>query len=345
MTTQGFAEGIGVFIMPHRIPVTNLARIHLDEAIESIERQTDKNWQLVIIDDYSQNVYLQEHLQLIKKRLQEKVHLIFLKEHVGTGQARNIGIQYANKIGAPFVLFNDTDDLSHCKRLELARQAFIKNSDANVVYTSFNVIDEYDHLVGKEKICGSVYEILEGHKENIVNGDRAWIKIATEKNYTNLTSCTAVRTSLAIKEPFPKSSVSEDSHTWLRYGAHSGKFIFLPNIKNAYRTCSGTDSRSRKSNNDFYEQKLMTDMDGFEKAAMIAISNRTIDVKELPLIRIGFYVRLSHSMLNGNSVRLAAKCLNLAFAISKEETLKVIKTKIRDINIQRKLFDILKGEY
>lgn len=342
MTRQEIAEGLGVFIMPHGISGTGLARRHLDEAIESIERQTDKNWKIVIIDDYSQDLNSRNYLKLVKNRLQDKIELIFSPKHIGTGMARNLGIQYAHKIGAPFILFNDTDDLSHCKRLDLVRQAFIKNRNANVVYSSFYVVDENSKLVDEKKVCSSVNEILEGHKEDIVNGSRAWLKIATKKNYTNLTSCTAVKTSLAIKEPFPESSVSEDSHTWIRYGAHLGEFIFLPNIKNGYRICSGTASRSREANSDFYEQKMIMDIDGFEKAAMIALSNRTISIDELTTVRVKFYVRLANSMLNGNAYKLAAKCLGVALAISQEQTINAINTLIVNAQIKKKLFSILK---
>ncbi|MBQ6921742.1 MAG: glycosyltransferase family 2 protein, partial [Clostridia bacterium] len=104
-----------------------------------------------------------------------------------------------------------------------------------------------------------------GHKTDIVEGENAWIQIAMKKKYTNLTSCTAVRTSLAFEEPFPAVSVSEDCHTWLRYGAHPGKFVFLREIKGGYRICSGTQSRSRSLNADFYERLFLTDSDGFER--------------------------------------------------------------------------------
>lgn len=69
-----------------------------------------------------------------------------------------------------------------------------------------------------------------------------------EENYINLTSCKAVRTSLAVAEEFPEASVSEDRHTWMRYGAHPGKFVFLLEIKDGYRIRRGVASRPRALN-------------------------------------------------------------------------------------------------
>lgn len=335
--------GTAVFIMPHRRKDTLLSKKHLDAAINSIENQTDTNWKLVIIDDCSEEINVKKYLKDLKKRLKEKIHLIFCDEHIGTGAARNLGIQYAYKIGAPFILFNDIDDVSHCRRLEYVRNAFCKQNNVNVVYSSFNVIDENNEPVKYSDICKSVREIIDGHSDDIVEGENAWIQISTNKNYTNLTSCTAVCTELAIKEPFPNVSVSEDSHTWLRYGAHPGTFVFLDNIKNDYRICSGTQSKSREENNDFYEQKAIVDSDGFEKAALIATNYGTIDYLLIDNIRLRFYVRLALSLMNGGACHLAKKYLNLANNISNELTTETINLLKIDNQTKSKFFNLIDG--
>ena len=96
-----------------------------------------------------------------------------------SGTARNKGVQYANAIGAPFILFNDSDDISDPRRLELVRKAFEEDDTVNVVYTSFDVIDENDNIVPPDKVNMSVQEIIDGHKVDVVEGENAWISIAT----------------------------------------------------------------------------------------------------------------------------------------------------------------------
>ena len=145
----------------------------------------------------------------IKSDLKDKLHVIYSDRNYGTGSARNKGVLYAKEIGAPFILFNDSDDISDPKRLELVRKAFEGDDSVNVVYTSFDVIDENDDFTPEEKIALPVREITDGHKVDIVEGENAWINIAIKKKYTNLTSCTAVKTSLACEELFPNASVRE----------------------------------------------------------------------------------------------------------------------------------------
>ncbi len=246
-------------------------------------------------------------------------------KNYGACEARNKGVRYAAKIGAPFILFNDTDDISDPKRLELVRKEFEKDEKANVVYTSFDVIDENGKIVPHDLISKPVREIIDGHKADITEGENAWINIAMKKKYTNLTSCTAVRTSLAIEEPFPSTSVSEDCNTWFRYAAHPGKYVFIREIKGKYRICSGVQSRSRSLNKDFYERMFQTDCDGFEGAVKLANKYGTMGGMDENEIRTAFYVRLSLNLFNGGNDEYAKKALSLACKISKGKTLEFIE--------------------
>lgn len=309
------------FIMPVKISGNERELRHLWASVESIRKQTDENWNLIIVDDFSDDDKVYAALDAIREDLKDKIHVIRLEKNVGAGMARNAGIRYAEELGAPFILFNDADDLSDHRRLEMVRKAFQEDDTANVVYMSFDVIDENDRIVPQEDICFSVREIIQGHQRDVLEGENAWIGIATKKNYTNLTSCTAVRTWLAAKEPFPKAPVSEDSHAWLRYGAYPGRFVFLREIKNHYRICSDVQSRSRGSNLDFYEQKASVEQDGFEKALALARGFGCIRPEEENGIRTAFYVRLALSMLYGESEQSAKKLLQSAAAISDTETL------------------------
>lgn len=308
-----------VFVMPVKISGNEMPLKHFKISVESIKNQTDSDWKLVIVDDYSDDKRVYDAIDEVKKDLGEKVHVIYSDRNYGTGQARNKGIKYAAKIGAPFILFNDADDISAPTRLELVRKAF-EDKSVNVVYTSFDVIDENGKPVPRENISKSVLEIIDGHKKDIVEGENSWISIAINKKYTNLTSCTAVRTSLAVEEPFPALSVSEDCHTWFRYAAHPGKFVFLREIKGGYRVCSGTHSRSRSLNADFYEKMFKTDSDGFEQAVAIAKNYGTTGGMDENDVRVGFYVRLALTLLHGASEEYCKKVLDHAKELSKERT-------------------------
>lgn len=101
----------------------------------------------------------------------------------------------------------------------------------------------------------------------------------------------AVNTSLAIQESFLSESVSEDSHTRVRYAEHPGKFVFLCEIKSGYRICSHIAGRSRSNNANFYQKMFEVDSVGFEEAVKIARKYGTMGGLDENDIRTAFYVR------------------------------------------------------
>ena len=298
------------------------------KSINSILNQTDENFILVIIDDNSKDKTIIDFVNDLMKK-EKRIHLLKSKKNKGSGHARNLGIKYVNSLGLPFILFNDADDMSDLKRLEFTREKFDTDSTINVVYSSFKVIDENDNIVPYNKICNSIKEILEGHKKDIVKGEDAWIKIALVKNYTNLTSATSVRTTLAIKELFPNKRVSEDAHTWLRYGANPGKFFFAKNFYTYYRIKTATESSSRSRYKKFYKLKAATDIEGYKKAEKIYIqkNNNNIDKKQLKINRAKFLYKESISIALGNDFKTASKILKKSLKLNAMETFKNILNK------------------
>lgn len=309
--------------MPVKLSGDEMELRHFKMSVNYIKYQTDTDWILIMVDDFSDSQAVYDTIDEMKKELGDKLHVIYSDKNYGSGTARNKGVQYAYESGAPFILFNDSDDVSDPKRLELVRKAF-EDDTVNVVYTSFEVIDENNNIVPQDLINRSVREITDGHKVDIVEGENAWITIATKKKYTNLTSCTAVRTELAHQEPFPVESVSEDSHTWFRYAAHPGKFIFLRDIRGGYRICSNVQSRSRSSNVNFYEKMFKVDSAGFEEAVKVAKKYGTLGNMDENDIRTQFYVRLALSLLHGGSEEYCKESLSKAMSISKEKALAAI---------------------
>lgn len=295
---DNFKDGVATFVMPHWRKDDGLSRIHLDEAIKSIEQQTDKNWHLVIIDDSSPCEKAKQYLEQIKKELQTRVTVIYMNTNQGPGMARNKGIKWAYENNSPIILFLDADDVCHPRRLEVVRKYFINDEEINVVYSTFNVIDEYGKQIEYNNVPREIREILDGHKQDIVQGENAWIKIGTEKNYTNLTSSTAVKTQIAYDTLFPNVHVSEDTHTWLRYGAHKGKFVYDKSIPSLYRIPSDvkTASSSRERLEEFCMKKIEVDTDGFIQAMKIAINNKLIDMKDKDELMVRFYIKLAESM-------------------------------------------------
>lgn len=101
---------------------------YIEETIHSILSQTYKNWEMIIIDDGSED---NETIDILKK-----VELIYniqviKTNHVGPAEARNIGIKHSC---GEFILPVDADDLIDNTYIEKAVQQMNNNNNIGIVY-------------------------------------------------------------------------------------------------------------------------------------------------------------------------------------------------------------------
>ena len=313
------------FVIPYRGSKDRRCLSYFEKAIHSIEEQTDPDWIIILVDDRSPDPEVIEHENVIGNRLGDRIHILRCDVHVGVAEARNIGVRKAHELGCPFILFMDADDMSHPKRLENARNFFSQGSNVNVVYSSFYIIDEDDKITPFEEVNGAIREIWVGHQDQVVEGEDAWIQIATKKNYTTLSSHISVRTDLAIKHPFPRGlTVSEDSYTWMQYAAEPGIFVFDPQTPCPYRICRWRKDSAGNRGTDFNRLKAVNDTKGFMDALKVASKYRDFTPEEVDDLTVRFYVRLALTISNGGCEEEALRIMRDAIAISKDTVLDAI---------------------
>jgi len=298
-----------VFIMPAFIPQSGDYLYFLQESVKGLLAQTDPDWRLVIIDDGSPlSGKLDYYLRALAHEEPHRVQIIRERINRGAGHCRNVGIRWAADQHAPFVLFNDADDISNERRLEVTRQWFMDEA-VSVVYSTFRVIDESSREVQKDRLTASIAEILEAHCSAPVEGHHSWIRMGIESGYINLTSTTAVRTKVAMRCPFPEERVSEDMHTWFRYGAAGGRFVFAPDIPTDYRIpqyATGSSVRQRIGS-CYYAEKARVDTDGFKVALSMALEDGTISIPKAAEILQRFFNRLAETMSKEGQNELAQR--------------------------------------
>jgi len=120
------------------MPTFNRAA-YLSEAIESIRRQTYKDWRLIIIDDGSTDS--SEFIFKYYKNLDKRIKIIRIPNS-GISAARNTGIAHAK---GEYIAVMDSDDISAPNRLEKEIKA-IKDND--FVYSSYFQGDEAANIQG-----------------------------------------------------------------------------------------------------------------------------------------------------------------------------------------------------
>jgi glycosyltransferase involved in cell wall biosynthesis len=318
-------EFSSAFIIPHYAAgyeqEQGRKKLFIAETIEGLFSQTDEDWCAIIVVDTTPNEATYDYLIHLKQKYYPKIDVIFLEQNVGAGVSRNLGVLKALERGHSLILFNDSDDISHPKRLEVVKKIFLENPHIDVVYSTFEVIDENNRLKPTEKISSPILEILESHLQNPLEGNNIWIKMGTETGITNITSSTAVRIKFAYQCPFPNEKASEDFHSWMRMSAFGAFFKYTSLIPTKYRIpnfikCQA--SRTRIGIRNFNQIKARVDSDGFSKATEIALARNIIKPEDIPMLKAQFYKRLAKSMKREMENELADELLNKAVQLEHE---------------------------
>lgn len=104
------------------MPIHN-AGMFLDESIASIIYQTYKNFELICIDDASDDSLTKRLLEYYAKT-DNRIKLLTKKYSIGAAQARNIGLRYA--LGE-YIIFLDADDMFDSIMIEKMYECIINN--------------------------------------------------------------------------------------------------------------------------------------------------------------------------------------------------------------------------
>lgn len=124
------------------VPAYN-SEAFIHETIESIQKQTYENWELIIVDDCSDD----KTVQIINKYMKDdlRIKIIEQNENKGTAVARNIAVKKAR---GEYLAFLDSDDL--WKPEKLSKQlSFMKQNHYDFTSTSYEEINEEGKPTGK----------------------------------------------------------------------------------------------------------------------------------------------------------------------------------------------------
>lgn len=116
-------------------PTYNSERF-INETIESVLNQTYTNWEMIIVDDASQD----NTVNIIKKYMKQdnRIRLIQLKENCGSAIARNTAMDHAK---GRYIAFLDSDDLWLPEKLSTQIHFMLEN-DIAFSYTQYRRITE-----------------------------------------------------------------------------------------------------------------------------------------------------------------------------------------------------------
>lgn len=204
------------------MPVYNSAR-YLSEAIESCLDQTYRKFELIIIDDGS-NDDSKEIIEFYWRKYPDKIKVHFFQKNQGAAAARNKGIKMAR---GDYLVFADSDDIQDKERIQQIIES-IKRDKVDMVFNNCLMIDENGQSLGKDL---GFPEIL-----NNSNG----LLLSLQRNYF-WTSLAIVKNDRLVY--FDESLMrSEDYDLFLKLLFHGWKFTFIKEPLVKYRIHSGNKS-------------------------------------------------------------------------------------------------------
>lgn len=204
------------------VPVYQVERF-IQETIESVQKQTYENWELLLVDDCSKD----KSCALIEEKAakDERIRLIRQETNQGAAAARNSGIRHAE---GRYLCFLDSDDLWEHDKLECELQ-FMQEKQAGFVFTGYEFTDEYGKGLGK--IVRVPEEI--SYSEAL-------------KNTTIFTSTVMIdRSKIKDEDIFMPKIASEDTATWWHLLKVYGKAYGLDKNLVKYRRSANTLSSNK----------------------------------------------------------------------------------------------------
>lgn len=123
---ESMLEKYGVSVI---IPTYNRADL-LERAVKSVQKQTYKNWEIIVVDDGSTD----NTEDIIKKLNDARIRYVKNEKNLGAAASRNRGAELAKY---DYVAFQDSDDVWRIDKLEKQVKYLHQNTDYDMVYCSF----------------------------------------------------------------------------------------------------------------------------------------------------------------------------------------------------------------
>jgi len=117
----------------------------IEECVNSVLLQSYSNWELLIVDDCSDDNSIELLLNL--EKIDERIKVTFLENNIGASMARNIAIRDAK---GRYIAFLDSDDIWERNKLE-KQIKFMEKEDIAFSFTAYNPMSE-DGLISFPEI-------------------------------------------------------------------------------------------------------------------------------------------------------------------------------------------------
>ena len=189
---------------------------YIAQTIDSVLSQTYGNWELLIIDDHSND----QSVSIVKNYEDPRIHLFLNEQNLGAAQARNVGLQHAT---GDYVAFLDGDDLWMPKKLE-RQLAFMEEKACHFSCTAYHRL----RTDGSEQLVTA---------PEVINR-----KMMIRCDYIGCLTAMYDRSYIGLIQVDPRIKKRNDYAIWLDVSKKADCY-FLPEVLGIYRVRPGSISR------------------------------------------------------------------------------------------------------
>ena len=222
------------------IPVYNVED-YLHYAIESLGKQTYKNFEIILVNDGSTD----DSGKLCDEYSEKYSNVrVFHKENGGLSDARNFGVQKAK---GEFITFLDPDDYLEAYSLELLASVQ-KQHNCDIVSTRVKATELYNVY--------SNHSLTEEDIKNVIVMDRdVFLEEAFYDKVATVSACGKLYRKSILEIPFPKGRIYEDLYIISEHVEKANKIVHTPiQIYNYYkRQGSIVNSKFTSKQYDFFD--------------------------------------------------------------------------------------------
>lgn len=198
------------------IPTYNHAHF-LERALQCIYDQTYNNWEIVLVDNHSE-----DNTAGVVSRFQDgRIKHLLIRNNGIIAASRNLGIQNAS---GEWIAFLDSDDYWQPDKLEVVVRNIAADKDCDVFCHDEMMVNI---KTGEKKMLHYGPYTADFYQTMLVYGNRL------------STSATVVRTSFLTNNTLlfsedPDLVTVEDYDLWLNLARLGARFLFIPEIKGEY---------------------------------------------------------------------------------------------------------------
>jgi glycosyltransferase involved in cell wall biosynthesis len=200
----------------------------IGETIESVRGQTRSDWELIVVDDGSQD----GTVEVAQAFADPRVRVIRSHENRGPAAARNRAILLAQ---APLICTLDSDDLWLPGYLETMARALESAPGASVASTDAWVLDEATGRVGKTSVLTP-----QDPPHPFPDDTNRFLSELLQRNFVYNSVAVKREALLAVGGYDERLWVGEDWELWLRLAAGGFRFVCVPQLLAVYRVRAGS---------------------------------------------------------------------------------------------------------